>query len=84
MPFLYSPKRTVHEVVRAVLTHDFMRLAVLASGATMLGSVPSWTRDLWKRRPVGGTEWERRDWRSPISMGIIARMMRDIAKLEDQ
>ena len=49
MPFLYSPKRTVHETVRAVLTHDFMRLAALAPGATMWGAVPSWTRRLGAR-----------------------------------
>ena len=59
IPFLYSPKRTVHEVVRAVLTHDFIRIAALAPGATMLGSIPSWTKDLAKRL-MGGTERERR------------------------
>ena len=59
MPFLYSPKRTVHETVRAVLTHDFQRIIALSPGATMLGTVPSWTKDLAKRL-MGGTEKDRR------------------------
>ena len=59
MPFLYSPKRTVHETVRAVLTHDFQRVTALSPGATMLGTVPSWTKNLAKRL-MGGTERERR------------------------
>ena len=59
MPYLYSPKRTVHETVRAVLTHDFQRVIALSPGATMLGTVPSWTKDLAKRL-MGGTERDRR------------------------
>jgi hypothetical protein len=31
-----------------VMTHDFKRLAALTPGATMWGSVPSWTKDLAK------------------------------------
>lgn len=47
IPFLYDAKRTVREVVRAVVTHDFMRLAALAPGATMIWEqVPSWTMGL--------------------------------------
>ena len=97
MPFLYSPQRTVHETVRAVLTHDFQRVTALSPGATMLGTVPSWTKDLAKRL-MGGTEKNRRPktlggklvWlhakgilplKAEIPLTIIARMMRDIAAL---
>ena len=60
VPFLYDAKRTVHEIVRAVITHDFMRIAALTPGATMIWErVPSWTKDLAKRL-MGGTESERR------------------------
>lgn len=59
IPYLYSPKKTVHEVARAVLTHDFGRIAALSPGVTMWERVPSWTRGLGKRmeekeRMVGG------------------------------
>ena len=97
MPFLYSPKRTVHETVRAMLTHDFQRIIALSPGATILGTVPSWTKDLAKRL-MGGTEKNRRPktlgeklaWlhakgvlplKAEIPLTIIARMMRDIAAL---
>lgn len=117
IPFLYSPKRTVHDVTRAVLTHDY----ALAPGVTMWERVPSWTKDLAKRL-MGETERERRGrgkilgeklawlrahglnlgapsltgfpfsiasldkiFRPPLEVEIpptiIARMMRDIAKL---
>jgi hypothetical protein len=46
IPFLYSPKRTVREVVMAVLSHDFGRLAALSPGATIWGMIPSWTKGL--------------------------------------
>lgn len=49
IPFLYSPRRTVHEVTRAVMSHDFVRLAAIAPGVTMWGIIPSWTKDLAKR-----------------------------------
>lgn len=62
IPFLYDAKRTVHEVVRAVVTHDFMRLAALTPGATMIWErVPSWTMGLAKRL-MGGTKRERQGW----------------------
>ena len=92
MPYLYSPKRTVHETVRAVVTHDFMRIAALSPGATMLGMVPSWTKDLAKRL-MGGTDlnlldrilkgctWSRLDKPIEIPLTIIAQMMREIASL---
>ena len=84
MPFLYSPKRTVHETVRAVLTHDFMRLAALAPGATMLGMVPSWTKALVKRMATRRVSGIGRlfPFNIPIPLNIIAHMMADIAKLE--
>jgi hypothetical protein len=59
MPFLYSPKRTVQETVRAMLTHDFERLAGIAPGVTIWGTVPSWTKNLAKRL-MDGTERDRR------------------------
>lgn len=121
IPFLYSPKRTVHEVARAVLTHDFGRLAALSPGVTMWERVPSWTKGL-AGRLMGGTKRDRQGrgktlgeklawlraqgidlgappltgfpfsiasldkiFRPPleveIPLTIIARMMRDIAKL---
>ena len=87
IPFLYSPKRTVHEVIRAVLSHDFGKLSALSPGATMWGSVPSWTKDLTKRL-MAGTERDRRGtvtclfpFPIPIPLKIIAHMMRDIAAL---
>ena len=49
IPFLYDAQRTVHEVVRAVLSHDFVRLAALSPGATMWRLVPPWTKGLAKR-----------------------------------
>ena len=49
IPFLYSPRRTVHEVTRAIMSHDFVRLAAIAPGVTMWGMIPSWTKDLAKK-----------------------------------
>ena len=87
MPFLYSPKRTVHETVRAVLTHDFQRVTALSPGATMLGTVPSWTKDLAKRLMVGYKLTWLRVPQPPVGielpLTIIAQMMRDIASLEN-
>ena len=84
IPCLYSPKRTVHEVVRAVLTHDFMRIYTLAPGATMLGMVPSWTKALVKRMATRRVSGIGRlfPFNIPIPLNIIAHMMADIAKLE--
>ena len=85
MPFLYSPKRTVHETVRAVLTHDFQRVTALSPGATMLGTVPSWTKNLAKRLMVSYKLTWLRVPQPPVGielpLTIIARMMRDIAAL---
>ena len=85
MPFLYSPKRTVHETVRAVLTHDFQRVTALSPGATMLGTVPSWTKNLAKRLMVGYKLTWLRVPQPPVGielpLTIIAQMMRDIAAL---
>ena len=91
IPFLYSPKRTVHEVTRAVLSHDFERLAALTPGATMWERVPSWTRGLGK----GKTEqvwvhpriarfflhYETAAKVNPNIAQILVEMMVDIAKL---
>ena len=49
IPFLYSSQRTVHEVARAIMSHDFKRLAAIAPGVTMWGITPSWTKDLAKK-----------------------------------
>ena len=49
IPFLYSPRRTVHEVARAVMSHDFVRLAAIAPGGAMWGGIPSWTKGLAKK-----------------------------------
>ena len=51
VPYIYSPERTVHEVVRGVLSHDFQRLERLIPGMKAWGHcrVPSWTKDLAKR-----------------------------------
>ena len=87
MPFLYSPKRTVHETVRAVLTHDFQRVTALSPGATMLGTVPSWTKNLAKRLMVSYKLTWLRVPQPPVGielpLTIIAQMMRDIASLEN-
>lgn len=86
VPYLYSPKRTAREVARAVMTHDFKRLAGLTPGATMWGSVASWTKDLAKRvetRRVSGISGLI-PFKIPIPLvplDILARMMADIAKL---
>ncbi len=45
IPCLYSPRGTVHEVVRAVLSHDFGRLEAIAPRAKW-GWIPSWTKGL--------------------------------------
>lgn len=86
IPFLYSPKRTVYEVVRAVLSHDLERLALLTPGRRMWGGVPSWTKNLIK-----GMEVRERVLRricaplfEPTGAQILARMMRDIMQMEDQ
>ena len=95
IPFLYSPKRTVHEVTRAVLSHDFERLAALTPGATMWERVPSWTRGLAKRMSktrvvaiyrlpgsaarIIASLKEFEIKRLPLA--IMAQMMRDIATL---
>ena len=95
IPFLYSPKRTVHEVTRAVLSHDFERLAALTPGATMYERVPSWTRGLAKRmsktRVVAIYRLPRSAARiianlkefeiKHLPLAIMTRMMRDIAAL---
>ena len=53
--YLYSPKRIVHEVARAILAHDFVRLAGCLENEHLLaamqvkGHFPSWTKDLAKR-----------------------------------
>lgn len=52
IPSLYSPKRTAYEVARAIISHDFGRLAALSPGATMWERVPSWTRTLSKWLPL--------------------------------
>lgn len=51
VPYIYSPKRTMHEVVRAILSHDFQRLERLIPGMKAWGNcrVPSWTKDLAER-----------------------------------
>jgi hypothetical protein len=60
VPYLYDAKRTVHEVVRAVLSHEFERLETLCGPGTKVWGrcrVPSWTKALAKRmeeREVGG------------------------------
>jgi len=59
VPFLYSPQRTVYEATRAILSHDFGRLAALSPGTTMWGAVPSWTKRLAGRLVAG----EKRDRR---------------------
>ena len=95
IPFLYDTKRTVHEVVRAVLTHDFMRIAVLSPGATMWGRVPDWTRGLAKRmsktrvvaiyRLPGSAARIIANLKEfeikHLPLNIMTRMMRDIAAL---
>ena len=95
IPFLYSPKRTVHEVVRAVLTHDFVRLAALFPRMTMRERVPSWTMRLGER--IGKTRVVA-IYKLPgsaakiiaslkefeikhLPLAIMAQMMRDIAAL---
>ena len=94
IPFLYSPKRTVHEVTRAVLSHDFGRLAALTPGATMW-EVPSWTRGLAKRmsktrvvaiyRLPGSAARIIANLKEfeikHLPLAIMAQMMRDIAAL---
>lgn len=54
LPFLYDAKRTVREVVRAVLSHDFGRLEPFCPGTTAWGhiKVPSWTKGLAMRVKV--------------------------------
>ena len=95
IPFLYSPKRTVHEVTRAVLSHDFERLAPLTPGATMWERVPSWTRGLAKRMsktrvvaiyrlPGSATRIiaNLKEFEiKHLPLSIMSRMMRDIAAL---
>ena len=95
IPFLYSPKRTVHEVTRAVLSHDFERLAALTPGATMWERVPSWTRGLAKRmsktrvvaiyRLPGSAARIIASLKEfeikHLPLAIMAQMMRDIAAL---
>ena len=95
IPFLYSPKRTVHEVVRAILSHDFGRLAALTPGATMYERVPSWTRGLAKRmsktrvvaiyRLPGSAARIIASLKEfeikHLPLAIMAQMMRDIAAL---
>ena len=51
VPFLYDAERTVREVTRAVLNHDFEILEALIPGVTAWGHrrVPSWTKELGKR-----------------------------------
>ena len=54
IPYLYSPERTIHEVVRAVLKHDWRVLFANANYVKsdlrpFQRSVPGWTKDLAKR-----------------------------------
>ena len=95
VPFLYSPKRTAHEVVRAVMSHDFGKLAALTPGATMWERVPSWTRGLAKRMsktrvvaiyrlPGSATRIiaNLKEFEiKHLPLSIMSRMMRDIAAL---
>jgi hypothetical protein len=61
IPFLYDTKRTVREVVKALLSHDFGKLEMLCPGSIAWGHarVPSWTKDLaerMERREITATE----------------------------
>jgi len=67
VPYLYSPKRIISDVARAVMVHDFRRLAALTPGAIICGLVPSWTKGLAKHL-MGGTARERRSGGAPISI----------------
>jgi hypothetical protein len=55
IPCLYDARRTVHEIARAIMSHDFKRLAAIAPGVTMWGMIPSWTKGLaekmWPETP---------------------------------
>ena len=95
IPFLYDAKRTAHEVTKAVLSHDFERLAALTPGATMWERVPSWTRNLAKgmsktrvvaiyRLPGSAARIiaSLKEFEiKPLPLAIMAQMMRDIAAL---
>lgn len=78
VPYLYSPKRTIHEVARAVMKHDWKTLFRIADYTQadlrpFQRSVPGWTRDLAKRLAIQN-----------IPIPILYRMMADIAKLQDR
>lgn len=83
IPFLYDAKRTVHEVTRAVLSHDFKRLEVVAKTRVILIKGPSWTRNLAKRMETKRVSGLSRlfPFPIPIPLTIIAHMMADIDKL---
>ena len=87
VPYLYDVKRTMREVVRAVLSHDFDRLHLCvhpARGWDTVRLVPSWTKDLAKRKAERRVSGISRlfPFPIPIPLRIIAHMMADIAKLE--
>lgn len=96
VPFLYDAKRTVREVVRAVLSHDFERLEALCGPGTKAwghSRVPSWTKALAKRMSPARAIYKlpgssariianlREFEIKHLPLGIMSRVMRDIAAL---
>jgi hypothetical protein len=94
VPYLYSPKRTVHEVVRAVVAHDWRTLFYVANFVhsdlrPFQNSVPDWTRRLagrlMRHHPPFSIAHLDKIFGPPleveIPLRILAHMLADIAKL---
>jgi hypothetical protein len=79
VPYLYSPKRTVHEAVRAAMNHDWQTLFWAANFTQpdlrpFQRSVPSWTKGLAERmgtRRISGVKLYRFPWEAEAVAGYF-------------
>lgn len=95
VPYLYNPRRSAFDVIRAVLAHN-RRLTAFADAVPPLLKVPDWTKGLAERTEGGfcrnpilsvslpANKGRQRILMAPmeVPLRILAHMMADIAKLE--